>query len=812
MKALIVGLLLLVGVTANAQSPQKIVVSPQSVSLRGADSRQQLIISLTGGERDVDLTRDAKFAIEPANVASISSEGVLTPLADGAATVVVTANGQSLRIPVEVKDGTRHLPIDFENDIIPVLTSGACNSGPCHGKARGQNGFALSLFGFDPEFDHAALAKEGRGRRVFLPSPDQSLLLLKPLGLMPHGGGKRLEAGTAEYRLLKRWMDDAMPRRDPNAAKFTHITVSPTSRVLGAEAKQQIIVTAHFADGSTRDVTPLAAFQSNESAIASVDRKGLIATTGVTGEAAVMARYMGSIGVCTVSVPLAGNVPSNLYDTLPRQNYIDDLVWQKLKRLGLTPSEPAPDHAYLRRVYIDIIGRVPRLAETQEFLSDSAPDKRKKLVDKLLESPEYADHWANKWADLLRPNPYRVGIKTTLNYDNWIRSAFRKNQPYDQFVRELVTAKGGTWRNGAVTLFRDRREPDEITTIVSQLFLGIRLECAKCHQHPNEKWSQHDFFSFAAYFAKIARKGTGLSPPISGSEEFIYAGTKGSVKHPLTGVVLEPHPLYGDAPVDETVEDPRDVFANWLTGKDNTYFRWVIANRVWADMMGRGVTEPVDDLRASNPPSNPELLEALGVDLRDHGYDLKHLIRRIAASQVYSLSSLPSERNTVDTRNYSRYYRQRLRAEVLLDSVSQITGVSENFAAMPPESQSRQLWSHRIDSIFLDAFGRPDPNQDPPCERTPDTTIVQALHLMNSQSLYNKVTQDSGMAATLAASKKTPEEVVDKLYLTIFTRKPTTEETTLAVDYIKRDLNARRKAIQDLVWAMLNTPEFVFKN
>lgn len=812
MKALIAGLLLLAATAAQAQTPLKIVVDPQNVTLRGADSRQQFIVSQVGGERDIDLTRSAKFSVEPSNIATISADGVLTPQADGAATVIVMADGQSLRIPVTIKDGTKHLPIDFENDIIPVLTSAACNSGPCHGKARGQNGFALSLFGFDPEFDHIALSKEGRGRRVFLPAPEQSLLLLKALGQLPHGGGKRLEVGTADYRLLKRWMDNAMPRRDPNTAKFSHITVSPTSRVLGAESKQQMIVTAHFADGSTRDVTPLAAFQSNESAIASVDRKGIITTTGVTGEAAVMARYMGSIGVCTVSVPLAGKAPADLYEKLPRRNYIDDLVWQKLKRLGLTPSEPAPEHSYLRRVYIDVIGRVPRLAETQEFLADSSPDKRQKLVDKLLESPEYADHWANKWADLLRPNPYRVGIKTTLNYDNWIRNSFRKNQPYDQFVRELVTAKGGTWRNGAVTLFRDRREPDEITTIVSQLFLGIRLECAKCHHHPNEVWSQDDFYSFAAYFAKIARKGTGLSPPISGSEEFVFAGTKGAVKHPLTGEVLVPRPLYGSATVSETVDDPREVLADWMTGKDNTYFRWVIANRIWADMMGRGVSEPVDDLRASNPPSNPELLETLGVDLRDHGFDIKHLIRRIAASYVYSLSSVPSDRNAVDTRNYSRFYRQRLRAEVLLDSVSQITGVSESFAAMPPESQSRQLWSHRIDSLFLDAFGRPDPNQDPPCERTPDTTIVQALHLMNSQSLYNKVTQDSGMAAALAASKKTPEEVVDELYLAIYSRKPMLDESTLAVEYIKRDLNARRKAIQDLVWAMLNTPEFVFKN
>ncbi len=703
-------------------------------------------------------------------------------------------------------------PIDFENDIIPVLTAGGCNSGPCHGKSRGQNGFALSLFGFDTDFDYAALANEARGRRIFATSAERSLLLLKPLGQMPHGGGRRLELGTPEYELLKRWIEDGMPRRQPNAPKLTKVTVAPTERSMKADERQQLAVTAHYSDNTTRDVTRLSAFQSNESAIAGVDKHGLVSTTGVTGEAAIMSRYMGGIAVTTIAVPLQTPVAAETYSALPKHNYIDEFVWKKLARLNLTPSDPAPEHAFLRRAYIDIIGRVPTLQETHAFLDDKSPEKRAQLVDRLLDSPEYVDHWSNKWADLLRPNPYRVGIKTTLNYDAWIRDAFRKNKPYDQFVRELVTAKGGTWRNGAVTLFRDRRSPDEITTIVSQLFLGIRLECAKCHHHPNEVWSQDDFYGLAAYFAKVGRKGVGLSPPISGSEEFVFAGKSGAVNHPITGKAMEPKPLFGSAPVGADVEDPREVFADWLTSKDNAFFRQVIANRVWADIMSRGLTDPVDDLRGSNPPSNPELLEALAVDLRDHGYDLKHLIRRICNSYVYGLSSQANSTNVTDTRNHSRFYRQRLRAEVLLDSVSQITGAAENFAAMPPGSQSRQLWSHRIDSLFLDAFGRPDPNQDPPCERTPDTTIVQALHLMNSQSLYNKVTSDSGTAATLVASKKPPEELVDELYLTVYSRYPSAEEKTIAVEFLKRDLNVLRKSVQDLVWAMLNTPEFVFKH
>jgi len=701
--------------------------------------------------------------------------------------------------------------IDFQNDIQPILTHAGCNSGPCHGKARGQGGFKLSLFAFDSDFDHAALAKEARGRRIFLSSPDQSLLLLKPTGKVPHGGGIRLEPNGRDYFVLKRWIEAGLPRHAPDAPKLVKVNVSPVEAVMTFEQSQPLSVTAEYSDGTTRNVTALSAYQSSESAIAGVSEEGLVTTTTVTGESAVMARYMGQIAVATIAVPLPDAVPAEVYAKLPRNSYIDELVWKKLQRLGLTPSEPAPDHTFLRRVYLDIIGRVPTIEETRTFLADTAPDRRSKLVDALLDDPEYADHQANKWADLLRPNPYRVGIKSVLSYDTWIRDQFRRNVPYDRFVYDLLTAKGSTFKNGAVVLFRDRREPDELTTIVSQLFLGIRLECAKCHQHPNEVWGQDDYYSFAAYFDRLGRKGTGLSPPISGSEEYLFTGKPRPVKHPLTDADMVPRPLFGEAPVPDDVEEPRNVLAAWITSDQNPFFRQVIANRIWKDMLGRGLVDPVDDLRASNPPSNAELLEALALDLRDHGYDLKHLIRRIANSNVYALSSLPSDTNVVDTRNYSRFYRERLRAEVLLDSVSQVTGVPETFAAMPPGSTARQLWSHRIDSLFLDAFGRPDPNQDPPCERLPDTTIVQALHLMNSQRLYDKVTSDSGQAVALATGDKTPEAIVEDLYLACYSRLPADGEKAAAVAFLT-GAESRRKAVEELLWAMLNTPEFVFKN
>ncbi len=704
-------------------------------------------------------------------------------------------------------------PVDFERDILPIFTRFGCNSGSCHGKQAGQNGFKLSLLAFDADFDFDALTKEGRGRRIFAVDPERSLLLSKPTGRNPHGGGKRLEPDGPEYRRLLSWIRAGMPRRVPDAAKLDRITVKPEQEVLTPRGTRQIQVTAHYSDGTKKDVTRYSQFQSNEAAIAGVDDSGRVTAQGICGEAAIMARYMGQIAVFRPTIPLSGDVPEKVYNELPRKNFIDSLVWKKLQRLRITPSKECSDEKYLRRVYIDIIGRVPTTEEATSFLDESKPDRRRRLVDSLLEQPEYAEHWANKWADLLRPNPYRVGIKAVLNYDAWVRRAFRQNMPYDQFVRELVTARGSTYRNGAVTLFRDRRDPGERTTIVTQLFLGIRLECARCHHHPFEVWAQEDFYSFAAYFTNVSRKGTGLSPPISGSEEVFFT-TAGSstMAHPRTGATLVAKPLFGTAPALDGETDPRESLATWMTSKQNPFFAKVMVNRVWADLMGRGLVEPVDDLRATNPPTNPELLDALAKDFQDADFDIKALVRRITASHVYALSSLPGKRNVQDIRNYSRHYRQRLRAEVMLDAIVGITGIPESFSGMPPGSRAKELWTTRIGSLFLDAFGRPDPNQDPPCERTPDTTVVQSLHLMNSKNLYAKVTDEKGWAAQLAGSKRTPEEIVQQLYLAIYSRMPDSEERIIGRSLFQKKGITRRQATEDLMWALINTPEFVFKD
>jgi hypothetical protein len=697
----------------------------------------------------------------------------------------------------------------FERDVQPILTRMGCNAGACHGKARGQNGFALSLLGFDANFDFNAIVKEGRGRRLFPANIEESLLLRKASGEMPHGGGKKLPKGSPNYELVGRWIAAGTPRTPGDAPKLERISVEPMQVLAKYEQQTPLKVLAHYSGGSKRDVTDLATFQSNDSGYVAVEANGRIAVGKIAGEAAITARFVDKFAVCNVLVPLPSKVDAAVYEKLPRKNFIDGHVWDKLKLLNITPSEDASDATFHRRAFFGIIGRLPTPEETLAFLKSSDPLKRDKLVERLLERPEYGDFWANKWADLLRPNPYHVGIKATYSYDLWIREQFRQNKPYDQFVRELITAQGSTFKNGAVVFYRNRRQPEEIAPMVSQLFLGVRLDCAKCHQHPSEKWGQNDFYSFAAFFGRLGRKGTGISAPISGSEEYFFVKDAGQVLHPLTNEVMPPTLLLGKPLEIPEGTDPRAVLAEWVTSKENPFFAKVIVNRVWADLMGRGLVDPVDDIRDTNPPSNPALLDALAADFRKNGHDLKKLIHTIATSYAYGLSSIPNERNVGDTRNHSRHYRVRLRAECLLDAISDVTGVAEKFDAMPTGARAVQAWTVRFDSKFLDSFGRPDPNQDPPCERTSDTTVVQALHLMNAPGLSAKITSETGRAAKLAAAKKAPAEIVDELYLRTYCRPPTDEERAACLARFAKPGVSLRTATEDLMWALMNTPEFV---
>ena len=696
--------------------------------------------------------------------------------------------------------------LSFELDVQPILSAYGCNSGPCHGKQRGQNGFQLSLLGFDSDFDHASLSQDARGRRLFPSAPAQSLLLRKAVGSDPHGGGKRFDVESDAYRILYQWINQGATRRNQDNTELLHVELAKSDFVLARDSNSQLKTIATYSDGSVRDVTALTTYLSNDDAIASVDRTGQVTAGEIPGETSVMARYMNHICVANIMIPRETPLDANVFESLARRNYIDELIYSKLATQHIEPSPEVNESLFLRRVHQDLIGRLPTAEEARLYLNSQAANKREELVDTLLERREYADHWAGYWADLLRPNPYRVGIKAVLNYDNWIRQQFRDNIPYDQFVRKLVTAQGSTWQNGAATMFRDRRSPDEITTIVSQLFLGIRLECAKCHHHPFESYSQDNFYEFAAYFARVGRKGTGLSPPISGGEEIVMTVESGEVKHPISGETLNASPLY-PAKHNNTDEDPRQNFANWLTSKENDYFAKVQVNRLWSALMGRGLVEPVDDLRSTNPATNPQLLDALAKDFQDSGYDQKHILKRIALSRVYSHQSIATTSNASDRVNYSRHYRHRVRAEVLLDAIADFTETNPNMQAMPPESRANQVWTTRVDSVFLDTFGRPNENQDPPCERTPDSTMTQSLHLMNSRELDSRIRNSEGRAKRLSTADASTSSVVEELYLAAFSRYPTEKEDEFASQLINQS-ESKQTGIEDLMWAMINAPEF----
>jgi hypothetical protein len=700
----------------------------------------------------------------------------------------------------------------FVNDVLPILSRAGCNAGKCHAKPAGQSGFRLSVFAYDPRSDYRAIVKEIRARRVSPASPDQSLLLKKPTMAVEHGGGRRLKKTSDAYQTLLRWIQSGMPYAHAGTPALAGVEIIPKEQRYDKLATRSLRAVARYSDGSTRDVTALADFSSTDTSVAAVDENGLVTVADTCGETAIVARYMGRVDVARVTVAADKVLPDSLYAALPENNFIDRLVYNRLKSLGLSPSEGCTDAEFLRRASLDAIGVLPTPEQARGFLADSDPQKRNNLIDRLLDDPRYADHWASKWADLLRPNPFRAGVKSVYILDQWLRESFRQNKRYDQFVREILLARGSTHRDGPVVVLRDKREPTDIAAFTSQIFLGVRMECARCHHHPNEKWSQEDFYQLAAFFGPLKRKGQGISAPISGEPEYVWFAPGGEVKHPVTDELMKPRAL--DAPIEQIdpKRDPRELLAAWMTGCDNPYFARAAVNRGWAELMGRGIVHPVDDFRASNPPTNGPLLDALAKDFVDHGYDLKHLVRTIMRSRAYQRSSAPNASNVADARNFSRWYRRRPSAEVLLDAMSDVTGVREPLQGAPPDARAVQAWNYRIESDFLDAFSRPNASADPPCERDGGGSVVQALHLMNSARLVAKLANSSGRAAALAGSQRTPREIVEELYLAAYSRFPTTEEMDAAVAAFSQDGATRQTATEDILWALVNSAEFVFNH
>ena len=695
----------------------------------------------------------------------------------------------------------------FANDIVPIFSRFGCNSSGCHGKAEGQNGFRLSVFGFDPDADYVALTHESRGRRVVPTIPEQSLLLKKVSGGSPHGGGIRLPRDSFEYGLLRDWIAAGAQPGRPDAPRVASIRVEPTEKVMSFHETQQLRVTAVFSDGREADVTRHARFQSNRESVADVDERGLVSVKETAGDVAIMAAYLEEIAMFRSLVPLdRTNGTGGGFETAP-QLTIDRLVDAKLKKLHIVASPACDDATYLRRVYLDIIGRVPASAESRAFFANTAENKRSQLVEALVKRPEYADYWALKWSDWLRVDRQILGHQAAYAYYKWIRDSFATNKPLDQFARELIVADGPLADHPAGYFYKVAKDPGDAAAMLSQALLGIRIDCAKCHHHPFDRWSQDDYYGMQAFFAPIGFKQTPRG-------EFLSAIRTDSTTHPRTGNAIFAHPLGTPMPAANPTGDRRAALADWLTSPANPAFARNVANRVWAHFLGRGLIEPVDDVRSTNPPTNPELLDALAAQLRDHRFDVRHLIKAIVQSRTYQASADVNETNARDEQNYSRSLLRRLDGEVLLDAICDTTGVPEKFDGVAAGSRAVQLWDSQVSHYFLTTTGRPSRTTVCECERVATPSVAQVLHGLNSPSLEAKLSHEAGrLAKWNQAYPRDDSAVVNEMYLVFFSRSPSDIERDAAMKHLTAGGPAnRRLAIEDLGWSLMNSLEFVFNH
>ena len=716
-------------------------------------------------------------------------------------------------------DAFANKPISFVNDVLPVITKAGCNTGECHAKAgQGQNGFELSILGFETHDDYERLVKESRSRRMNPAAPDQSLLLMKASSAVPHGGGAKLQRDSDGYKLLRDWISQGMPFGAEDEPTLQSIEVTPGSGTLQKGAKNQLRVTAHYSDKSQRDVTALALYEPNDRAMAEVNGGGLVKVSDLPGKVAIMVRYGGQAGVFNVSVPLGAKV-----DQLPAEkNFIDALVFKNLELLGIPPSETIDDAGFLRRATLDIGGRMPTMEETKAFLADKAKDKREQLVDNLLRSPDYADYFANKWTALLknrRDSP--ADITANFAFFSWMRDGLLSNKPYDQMVRELLAATGTILGNPPVAWYKRVKDPKTQIEDVAQLFLGVRMQCAQCHHHPFERWSQDDYYSLTAFFSQIGRKPTG----IQGEDMIFHKRGIAQAKNVKSGAMLRPAALGTQIPDIAPDDDPRLQLADWMANPKNPFFAKALVNRYWKHFFKRGLIEPEDDIRDTNPPTNPELLDALEKHFVESEFDLKELVRVITRSSTYQLSSKPNEHNLVDEQNFSRFQPRRLMAEVLLDSIDQLTGATTTFADLPAGTRAVALPdnSYNKSSAFLRVFGRPDGSSVCECERVQTSSLSQSLHLMNGSDIKSKLKTSKGRADALSRDKRTNQEKVTEVYLAAFSREPREKELKIALDYLEEPLSdangnlikgttADRQKFEDLLWALMNTKEFLFNH
>ncbi len=781
--------------------------------LRGPDARKQVLVDGHYSSGQVrDWTSQVAYECSPPGVVSIDAAGMVTPLADGKAQITAKSpQGLTAAAELRVESFATPRPINFPNQIVPIFTKNGCNAGGCHGKSTGQNGFKLSLLGFYPTDDYDYLVKEARGRRLFPAAPERSLLLLKATNSVAHGGGHRLEKDGYEYQLITRWLEQGMPYGQPDDPTVERIEVFPATRAMERDGRQQLAVLAYYTDGSAEDVTHIAQFESNDGEMAEAGRAGLVHTLNLTGDVAVMARYQGQVGVFRATIPLGVQIAEQ--DLPPVRNPIDEAVFAKLRALGIPPSQVCDDNTFLRRVSLDIAGRLPTADEARAFAADTDQAKRDKLIDRLLDSSAYADYFANKWSVILRNQRVNQNYtRGTYAFHDWIRRSFITNKPYDQFVRDIVGASGEIGQNPPVAWYRAVATTETQLEDTAQLFLGMRIQCARCHHHPFERWSQQDYYSFAAFFSRVGRKNgiNGLQP--RDEQRIFHNRGAARARNPRTGEQLQPAGL-GAEPIDPSPDDdPRQALVDWMVSPDNPFFAKALVNRYWKHFLGRGIIEPEDDMRVTNPASNPELLEALARSFVENRYDLKELIRTICRSSTYQLASEPNEYNADDKQNFSYYHPKRLNAEVLYDALNQLTGTVTNFNGLPAGTRAVQLPDSGVNSYFLTVFGRPQATSPCECERSVEANLAQSLHLLNSNEVQGKLSAGDGRAAQLAKDKEhTDAEKVRELYAWAYAREPDAEEISLTTSYLA-DHENQKQALEDILWALVNTKEFLFNH
>jgi hypothetical protein len=789
-------------VTASAPL-QALAVYPPDVQLATSRSRQAFVVQATfadGITRDV--TADARVTFSKPDLVQRAGN-VLTPAGDGSGQMTVTFGGQSVSVPVMVKDAAADRPISFKRDVMPVFMRAGCNVGSCHGAARGKDGFRLSLFGFDPDGDHHRLCREVPGRRLNLAVPAESLLIEKACGKVPHTGGERIKAGDEYYQTLIRWLQAGAPQDPPDVPKPVAAELYPTAMVLdGKGEKQRLTVRARYSDGSVRDVTDLALFLSNNDVSAKVGPDGVV-TAGERGEAFVMARFATfTVGAQMIVLPKGLEFT---FPPVPEFNYIDTLVHAKLKKLRIEPSAVCTDEEFLRRVFIDIVGTLPAVEDYRKFKANTATNKREQLVDELLARKEFAELWVLKWAELLqvRSSPY-VSYKSMLLYFTWLQDKVARNVPVNEWVQELLAASGGTFKSPATNFYQGETDILKVTENVAQVFMGMRIQCAQCHNHPFDRWTMDDYYGFAAFFRQIGRKQA--DDP---REIVIFNAGGGEQKHPVTGKVMAPKFLGGATPEIKR-QDRREALAKWLASPDNPYFATNLANIVWGHFFGRGIIHEVDDVRVSNPASNPELLAELGKRFTAYKYDFKKLVKDICLSRTYQLSTQANPSNEGDTRNFARAAVRRIRAETMLDCLTQVTETKNKFPGLPLGARAVQIADGATSTYFLTTFGRATRETVCSCEVKLEPTLSQSLHLLNGSATTAKI-QQGGVVAGMLKAKVPPDQIVEELYVRCLSREPAARERAELARLVDAQAD-KQKALEDVFWALLNTREFMFNH